>query len=85
MHVPMVDLMGTLQVRDVPDDVSRVLKQRAAKAGQSLSEYVLTELKLLVGTPTLDEWMERVASRGSVDPGISAADILRAERDDERR
>ena len=33
--------MGVLlQIRDVPDDVHRALKTRAAAAGVSLSEYV---------------------------------------------
>ena len=30
--------MTTLQVRDVPEDVSRVLKERAAASGRSLSD-----------------------------------------------
>lgn len=80
MHVPMVEPMGTLQVRGVPDDVSRVLKERAARAGQSLSEYVLTELKRLASQPTIDELWERIKAKGPVDPGVSATDIIRAER-----
>jgi predicted nucleic acid-binding protein len=31
--------MPALQVRDVPDELARVLTQRAARSGQSLSEY----------------------------------------------
>ena len=85
MHLPMVDLMGTLQVRDVPDDVSRVLKERAAKAGQSLSEYVLTQLKHLASRPTIDELTERIRARGHVDPGVPAADLIRIDRDDPNR
>ncbi len=75
--------MSTLQVRDVPEDVRRVLKARAARAGQSLSEYVLAELGRLAERPTIDELSERIASRGRVDIGPSAADVLadaRAER-----
>ena len=81
----MVDLMGTLQVRDVPDDVSRVLKQRAAKAGQSLSEYVLVQLKLIAGRPTIDELTERISARGHVDPGVPASELIRIDRDDPTR
>ena len=33
-----------VQVKNVPDDVHRVLRQRAAAAGQSLQEYLLGEL-----------------------------------------
>ena len=84
----MVDVMGTLQVRDVPDEVSHALKARAAEAGQSLSEYVLGLLRRETSRPTLAQWMARVASRPGVDlePG-TAADAVRAERgerDDDR-
>lgn len=76
--------MSTLQVRDVPEDVRRVLKMRAAAAGQSLSEYVLAELSRWARQPTLDELTERVRHRGTVEPETRAADVLRAERDRQR-
>ncbi len=72
--------MPTLQVRDVPDDVSRILKARAAKAGQSLSEYVLAELRLITSRPTIDELTERIAARGRVDLVRPAAEVLIEER-----
>ena len=36
--------MAQLQIRDVPSDLHRKLRARAANMGQSLSEYVLDEL-----------------------------------------
>jgi plasmid stability protein len=36
--------MATIQVRDVPDDVHRIYRQRAAAAGMSLQEYLRAEL-----------------------------------------
>jgi plasmid stability protein len=36
--------MAQLQIRDVPSDLHRKLRARAANIGQSLSEYVLDEL-----------------------------------------
>lgn len=36
--------MATIQVRDVPDDVHRVYRQRAAAAGMSLQEFLRAEL-----------------------------------------
>ena len=79
----MVELMGTLQVRDVPDDLSRVLKERAAEAGQSLSEYVLALLRAQARRPTLDQWLDRVASREPVDmPPDAAAGALRSAREE---
>jgi len=36
--------MATIQVRDVPEDVHRTYRQRAAAAGMSLQEYLRDEL-----------------------------------------
>ncbi len=80
MHGDTMNCMSTLQVREVPEDVRRVLKQRAAAAGQSLSEYVLGELRRLTSQPSIEELSERVRLRGSSEPDTPAAAILRAER-----
>lgn len=72
--------MPALQVRDVPADVQRVLKQRAARAGQSLSDYVLTELQRIAARPTIEELTERIALRGRVDIAVPAAEVLVEER-----
>jgi antitoxin FitA len=81
VHVLYDKCVSTLQIRDVPEDIKRILKVRAAKAGQSLSEYALSELRRSAERPTFDELWERIQTRGSTDPGIPAADILREERD----
>lgn len=80
----MVDCMSALQVRDVPDEVQRVLKQRAARAGKSLSEYVLGELRRLAERPTLEELTERIELRGRVDIAFPAAEILAEARAEAR-
>ncbi len=74
--------MGLVQIRDVPDDVHRTLKVRAASEGTSLSQYVLREVTRVARTPTPAELDERIRARGR--SGISTADILAA-RDDGRR
>ena len=53
-----------IQVRDVPDEVHRTLKMRAAAAGMSLSDYVKRDLELAASRPTLDEIDDRVRERG---------------------
>ena len=75
--------MSTLQIRDVPDDLKRTLKTRAAAAGQSLSEYALAELRRSAERPTIAELNERIRQRGGPREDLipPAADILRAERD----
>lgn len=37
--------MATIQIRDVPDEVHRTYRQRAAAAGMSLQEYLRAELQ----------------------------------------
>jgi hypothetical protein len=45
-----------IQLRNVPDALHRSLKARAAMAGQSLSDYLLAEIKEIVERPTLGGW-----------------------------
>lgn len=52
--------MGTLYIRDVPDEVTAALKQRAAEQGQSLSAYVSAELTRLAARPTNAEVVARL-------------------------
>ncbi len=49
-----------IQIRNVPDDVHRALKIKAAKAGMSLSEYLLRRISEDAHQLTLEEWFERV-------------------------
>ena len=70
-----------IQIRNVPDPLHRQLKARAALAGMSLSDYLLSELREVAARPTLDELQARLRNRPSVSPSISPADAVRAERD----
>jgi plasmid stability protein len=69
-----------LQVRNVPDELHRTLKARAALAGMSLSEYVLRELRRTAEKPTMDELRRRIESRRPVTPRVAPADLLAEER-----
>jgi hypothetical protein len=71
-----------IQIRNVPDGIHRTLKVRAAKAGLTLSDFLLRELRFLTERPTMEELLERIASRGRTDPGESAADAVRAGREE---
>ena len=70
-----------LQVREVPDDVHRTLKVRAAQAGTSLSEYVRAELELIASRPTPEELRTRLATRTPVEASESPAKAIRRRRD----
>lgn len=70
----------TIQLRNVPDDIHRTLKARAALAGLSLSDYLLAEARRIAERPTLDELKARLATHSSVKLETSAAELLREER-----
>ena len=70
-----------IQIRNVPDDLHRRVKARAALAGMSMSEYILRELKKTLAKPTRDELLQRLQSLEPVRPSISAADVVREERE----
>ena len=74
--------MGLIQLRNVPEDVHRTLKARAAAQGTSLSDYVLREVARVARTPTPEELDERIRSRPRA--GVNTEDILAA-RDGARR
>ena len=49
-----------IQIRNVPDDLHRAIKVKAAKSGMSLSEYLLRVIAEDAQQLTLEEWFERV-------------------------
>lgn len=73
--------MKLLQIRNVPDDVHRTLKARAAMAGMSLSEYALAELRRAAERPTRTEILARIAARPPSRLRRSPATAVRAERE----
>jgi len=77
----MVKRMPHIQIRNVPEDLHRTLKARAAKAGMSLSEYLLAEVRRSAETPTLEEMVERVRGRKLIRMKKRPAEIIRRERE----
>lgn len=71
-----------IQLRNVPDDLHRTLKARAAMAGVSLSDYLLDHARRLAERPTLEEMCERLARLDPVRVSEPAAALLRRQRDD---
>jgi len=70
-----------IQIRNVPDDVHRVFKVRAAQAGMSLSDYLKQELEHLARIPTLDEMIDRLRQQPPIELKESIEDAVRAERE----
>jgi plasmid stability protein len=70
-----------IQIRNVPDALHRRLKSRAALAGMSLSDYLLSEVRELAERPTVEELRARLHSRSEVRLAVPPAQAVRAERD----
>ena len=70
-----------IQLRNVPDDLHRSLKARAALAGMSLTDYLLAEIREIAERPTLAELQERLRQRKPVSVRIDTARLIREERD----
>lgn len=73
--------MKMIQVRNVPDDLHRSLKERAAREGTTMSDLILNELPRLAHRPSPQQLLERIRARTPVG-GAPAADLIRAERDE---
>jgi len=70
-----------IQIRNVPDEIHRRLKARAAMAGMSMSELILRELEKSLQRPPRAELLERIAALPPVTLDPSPADVVRDERD----
>lgn len=70
-----------VQIRNVPAELHRRLKARAAIEGLSMSDYVLREVRKALERPTRQEILERLAAGPRRRLRRTAADVVRAGRD----
>jgi plasmid stability protein len=63
-----------IQVRNVPDEVHRTLKLRAASEGLSLSDYIKRDLEELAKQATIEDVFASARARG--ESGITAEEIV---------
>lgn len=74
--------MPSVQIKNVPEDVHRVLRARAAAARQSLQEYLLARLVEDAREEPLDALLDRIGrDSGGSFPISLAVEMLREERD----
>ena len=73
-----------IQIRNVPDDLHRELKMRAAAAGMSMSDYIKRELSRKSRKSTIKEIRERSRGRseGSTMTTQDVVDAIREVRGD---
>lgn len=69
-----------IQLRNVPDALHRSLKARAAMAGMSLSDYLLSEIKEVAQRPTLAELRNRLHTHEAVTVPFDTARLVREAR-----
>jgi antitoxin FitA len=69
--------MKTIQIRNVPNELHRALRAKAAAAGMSLSDYLLSEVVEVAARPTIAEVLARAGER---DWGATTEQIVAAVR-----
>ena len=72
--------MGTVQIRNVSDEVTQKHKAKAAAAGLSLSEYLRRELTALVDQIALDERWDAFVGNGIQMTRDEIIDSIHADR-----
>ena len=69
-----------IQIRNVPEPVHREAKARAARAGMSLSDYLLREVEQALSVPPVEVVLARIASRDHPELSETPSEAVRAER-----
>jgi plasmid stability protein len=64
-----------IQIRNVPEDIHRELKVRAARAGMSLSDFLNAELERLAAHRPLGELVSEMEHELSLQDGEAAAAV----------
>lgn len=73
--------MPNMLIRDVPGDVHAALQRRAERRGQSLQQYLSSELRRLAERPSVEEVLDRIDRRSGGRVGLrQAAEDLAEER-----
>ncbi len=66
-----------IQIRNVPEDLHRKLKVRAAELGMTLSDYLLSEVRQAAEKPTLQEVLAQLDREKPLTVEESSAEIIR--------
>jgi antitoxin FitA len=73
--------MPSIQIKNVPEETHRVLRQRAAATHRSLQEYLLALLVEQASSRSIDEILDRAGQRAGGSLSLEeAAETVRADR-----
>ncbi|MEO8967875.1 MAG: hypothetical protein ABI355_09720 [Solirubrobacteraceae bacterium] len=75
----------SVTIRNIPDEVRDELAARAARAGQSLQEYLRSMLVESAGRPPLSDVIARARQRVEATGSRLDAEIILSARDTDRR
>jgi antitoxin FitA len=70
----VVHMSKMIQIRNVPDEMHRALKMRAATEGMTLSDYIKKELGWVTGKSQLEEAYQRAKARGPL--GLTSEEVV---------
>ena len=70
-----------IQIRNVPEELHRAAKARAATEGVTLSDFALEALRAAVHRPTVSEIGARIRLLEPIANAPPAAELIRSERD----
>lgn len=73
--------MSNLQIRNVPEEIHRALKVRAAQEGKSMSELLLDQLSRMLALPSERELRQGLDNAEPFLMEASSAVEIRKERD----
>lgn len=79
----MMSMAKSIQIREVPDDIHRTLRTRAAAAGESLSDYLLGEITRVAERPPVGDVLVRAGLRGRGTDVENVVAAVRSGRDRE--
>jgi plasmid stability protein len=77
--------VGTIQIKDVPDELHEALRQRAAREGVDVRTYVLDLLRRDLALPTQREWLAELRRQPDAPllaPSVEPLREARGDRDD---
>ena len=70
-----------IQIRNVPEELHRRLKARAALEGMSMSLYILREIENSLARPSRRELLQAIREQPEMVLDPAPADVLREERE----
>ncbi|MYE22373.1 MAG: hypothetical protein F4Y01_00190 [Gammaproteobacteria bacterium] len=74
-------MASMIQIRNVPDELHRQIKARAALEGVSMSLYILRQVERALERPTRRELLEAIRTQSAVRLDPAPAQVVRDERD----